>query len=52
MSLVGRVGFPQLDTRVREILKGNSRSKGTEEERHGVYLASGVWVSVSCIWVR
>lgn len=37
MNLAGRIGFLQLDMRVRGILGGNSWSEGAEEE-------SGVWV--------
>lgn len=42
MSLVGRVGFPQLGTRVRETLEGTV--KGTDKERHGVLF--GRWCVV------
>ena len=42
MSLVGRVGFPQLGTRVRETLGGTV--KGTDKERPGVLF--GRWCVV------
>lgn len=47
MCLVGRVGFPQLGMRIREILGGNSWSESTEEERHGVLF--GKWCVVQCL---
>lgn len=42
MSLVGRVGCPHLNVRVRKILEGNSWSKGTKKERKK---------GMECIWI-